>query len=108
MRCFPNARARPFLIDNLPVAMECAMALNVVAVTLSVLSVLTTTVIALRQTSMMRHANELPIFIELTNEFRSPGFQEAHDLVVRRSWSSQDLATGVAGLSEDERLAFTR
>src|SRR5690349_1787925 len=84
------------------------MVLNLIAVVLSAVSLVTSVLVALRQTSMMRHTNELPIFVELTNEFRGTEFQEAHGVVMRGDGKVNDLKAGIAGLPEDERLAVTR
>jgi hypothetical protein len=62
------------------VGMDFSLLSNVTALELSGLAVATSAILALRQYIAMRHANELPIMVELEQEFRSVEFQRAETM----------------------------
>ncbi|GAA2736593.1 hypothetical protein [Actinocorallia aurantiaca] len=57
---------------------------NVLALVLSVAAILVSGGSAIRQITILRHANQLPIIVDLLREFRSEQFQKAQDYVVHR------------------------
>lgn len=61
---------------------------------------------AVRQTRIMRQSNQLPVFIELEQEFRSERFQRA-ELYIMRKLKEKDFENGVLGLPDEMRLAVT-
>jgi hypothetical protein len=82
-----------------------AALLNVLAVVISFLALAVSGLLASRQASMMRHANEMPILVELMQEFQSKSFQEAEDYVINSLSVEADPAAGWAGLPTRARLA---
>jgi hypothetical protein len=54
---------------------ETSLLINVAALAFSLLALITSTVIALRQSKLMQHSNLLPILNDLFERFRSPDFK---------------------------------
>jgi hypothetical protein len=81
--------------------------LSVVSLVISLVSLLTAARLAVRQSALMRHANELPIFIELTQEFRSPDFQHAEEYVLRKLATEHSPDLGISNLPEDAKVAVS-
>jgi hypothetical protein len=81
--------------------------LSVVSLVVSLVSLLTAARLAVRQSALMRHANELPIFIELTQEFRSPDFQHAEEYVLRKLATEHSPDLGISNLPEDAKVAVS-
>jgi hypothetical protein len=52
----------------------------------------------------MRHANEIPVSIDLYQEFRSYEFQQAYGFVLRSLASDHDPSLGISGLPEEARF----
>jgi hypothetical protein len=52
-----------------------ALLINLAALAFSLLALITSTVIALRQSKIMQHSNLLPIVNDLFERFRSPDFR---------------------------------
>jgi len=73
------ARRQETCLDR-TVGMDFSLLSNVTALELSGLAVATSAILALRQYIAMRHANELPIMVELEQEFRSVEFQRAETM----------------------------
>ncbi|MDT5033078.1 MAG: hypothetical protein QOC94_3249 [Actinoplanes sp.] len=64
--------------------------INVLALVVAAISLALSVTLALRQLFMMRHANQLPMFVELNQEFRSQEFTESESFVLH------ELATDVS------------
>jgi hypothetical protein len=77
--------------------------LNILALAVSFVSLAVSGLLAMRQTLIMRHANELPILVDLTRDFRAPEFQQAQDYVLnefpgRYPQGSPDSQYGISNL----------
>jgi hypothetical protein len=81
---------------------------NIMALAVSIVSLAVSGIVALRQVTVMRHANQLPIFIELTQEHRSAAFQGANDRVMSVLADSNLRDRDVSSLPDETRAAFTR
>lgn len=84
-----------------------AVLLNVIALTISVFSLLAASYLAIRQYRVSRHANELPILVQLTQEFRSKEFQEAEDYALRSLETEHSSDLGITGLPIRAKTAVT-
>lgn len=65
-------------------------------------------VFAVRQIVIMRQSNQMPIFITLIQEWRSPEFQLAERYVIVHLPIGDTLTNGLAGLTEEGCLAVTK
>ena len=83
------------------------MLLNVMALTISILSLLAATYLAARQYRITRHANELPILVQLTQELRSSEFQEAEDYALRVLEAEHSCDLGITNLPIRAKTAVT-
>lgn len=81
--------------------------LNIVALVISILSATLTVVIAFRQSGLTRHTNELPILVELTQEFRSTDFQQAEEYILSQLAEEASPEVGTSGLPADAKHAAT-
>ena len=81
--------------------------LNVLALVLSILSAAVSVVIALRQSDLTRQTNELPILVELTQEFRSTEFQEAESYVLSRLTDEISVGAATSSLPSEAKQAVT-
>jgi hypothetical protein len=81
---------------------------NIMALVVSVASLAVSGAVALRQVTIMRHANQLPIFIELTQEHRSDAFQDAYERVLADLADEGLNECDVSSLPDETRAAFTR
>ena len=86
--------------------MNTSLLLNVIAVTISMIALSISIPIAIRQIAIMRQSNQMPIFIDLEQEFRSERFQRA-ELYVMRKLKEKDAARGVLALPDEARLAVS-
>ena len=75
-------------------------ALAIVSILLSLIAVATSTLLLVRQTLFMRHANEIPVSVDLYQEWRSTEFQAAREYVRGSLSSSNDPSTGLSKLSK--------
>lgn len=82
------------------------MILNITAVAISTAALCVSILIAIRQITIMRQSNQMPIFIDLEQEFRSEQFQRA-ELYVLRKLKDKDAVKGVQALPDEARLAVT-
>lgn len=80
-----------------------SIALNITSLLLSVVAVATSTLILVRQTVFMRHANEIPVSVELYQEFRSAEFQAAEEYVLKALLASNDQSIGLSNLPSEAR-----
>lgn len=85
-----------------------SVVLNIVAVVLSLASLTISAVLANRQYLAMQRTNQLPVFVELTQEFRSDDFQVAEGYVLLRLHEEQPISMGISGLPDEARIAATR
>jgi hypothetical protein len=95
--------------DNAGAGMDASTLLNILALAVSFISLTASGLLAMRQTLMLRRANELPIFVDLTRDFRSPEFQQAQDYVLNEL-DSQHLpgpGDGISNLPLDARKAVS-
>lgn len=78
---------------------------NVLALVLSTVAILVSGASAVRQITMLRHANQLPVIVDLLREFRSESFQKAQDYVVHRLGAEYPEPVCLSDLSYEARLA---
>ena len=77
---------------------------NVVSLALSVAAITLSVVISLRQIMIMRHANLLPVLIDMFREFREPEFKAHMSYVTTQLWEAYPPGqTGTSDLPEDAR-----
>jgi hypothetical protein len=81
------------------------MLLNVISLVASLVALITSSVIAVRQSMIMRHANEVPVLMDAFKEYRSPVHGRHEDYVVNRLASENSPANGISGLPEEARAA---
>jgi hypothetical protein len=83
-------------------------ALAIASIVLSLIAVATSSLLLVRQTLFMRHANEIPVSVGLYQEWRSAEFQTARDYI-RKSLSSKcDPSTGLSALPDEARKSSNR
>ncbi|MET9900787.1 hypothetical protein [Streptomyces sp. NPDC006446] len=80
--------------------------LNFVAISLSVLALLSSTYFAFQQVSSMKRANYLPAYLELLNEFRSATFHQHHWYITNRLAAEHDPDLGISGLPSEAQEAI--
>jgi hypothetical protein len=81
--------------------------LNIASLVAALFAVALSTRLALRQSAIMRHANEVPLLMETFKEYRSPLYQrhEHYVATVLAQDNASDL--GITGLPEEARIAST-
>ena len=95
------------LSNNIPFHnMSTSLLLNIIAIAISTAALCVSILIAIRQITIMRQSNQMPIFINLEQEFRSERFQRA-ELYVLRKLKDKDAVKGVQALPDEARLAVT-
>ncbi|HEV8372957.1 MAG TPA: hypothetical protein VGR68_07120 [Actinomycetota bacterium] len=83
---------------------ESSLPLNLAALAFSVLAIITSTTIALRQSRLMHHANLLPILTEIFDEFRASEFKQHMAYVTGELWRQHPPgAIGFDDLSDSAR-----
>ncbi|MBO4270882.1 DUF4760 domain-containing protein [Microbispora triticiradicis] len=82
--------------------------LGAATLAVSLLALAVSVATALRQIRIMHHTNQLPVLVELFQEFRSSEFQLAERYVVQRLRDEQDPETGCMLLPEEAFLAVTK
>jgi hypothetical protein len=82
------------------------MVWNVLAIAIAAAALLTSSVLAMRQASLMFRANHIPIYIELFSQFRSLEFQDHCGFIIDRL-AQENVAeeTGISGLPDKARAA---
>jgi hypothetical protein len=80
-----------------------SISLSIASLLLSLIAVATSTLFLVRQTVFMRHANEMPISVELYQEFRSAEFQTAEEYVLKSLSGSYDPSIGLSNLPTEAR-----
>lgn len=85
--------------------MDPSTALNIIALCISLGSLIATGLLVARQNRIMRHANELPILVSLTQDFRSHDFQRAQYCVlqVAKQEYPANSGFGISNLPEGAR-----
>lgn len=79
--------------------------LSTMAISLSVVALLSSIYFAYQQVSTMRRANYLPAYLALLDDFRSPSFHQHHRYVVQRLGIEHDPDLGVSGLPTEAQEA---
>jgi hypothetical protein len=69
--------------------------INILALVVAIVSLALSATLALRQLFMMRHANQLPMFVELNQEFRSQDFTESESFVLHKLATEASADNGV-------------
>lgn len=82
--------------------------LGAATLAVSLLALAVSVATALRQIRIMHHTNQLPVLVELFQEFRSSEFQLAERYVVQRLRDEHDPETGCMLLPEEAFLAVTK
>lgn len=77
--------------------------LAVASILLSLLAVATSTLLLVHQTLFMRHANEIPVSVDLYQEWRSAEFQTAREYLRKSLSSRHDSSTGLSALPKEAR-----
>jgi hypothetical protein len=85
--------------------MDPSMTLILAALATSVLALVVSGLLARRQSTMMRHGNELPVLVDLLQEFRSREFQTAEHYVLNKLATEHDPWSGTTTLPDDPRHA---
>lgn len=82
------------------------MVWNVLAIAIAAAALLTSSVLAMRQASLMFRANHIPIYIELFSQFRSLEFQDHCSFIIDRlAQENAAEETGLSGLPDEARAA---
>lgn len=85
-----------------------SLTLTIISLLLSILAVATSTFLLVRQTIFMRHANEIPVSIELHQEFRSEEFQRAYIFVLNSLAPTYSPSLGLSNLPTEVRVQSTK
>lgn len=86
------------------IRMNADLVLNIIAVVVSFIALTASAVIAVRQITIMRQSNQVPLFVELFQEFRSERFQVAERCIMNKV-ATGNTGQGVSGLPDDVRSA---
>jgi hypothetical protein len=79
--------------------------LNTIAVAVAFGALAVSLFFAVRQTRVMRQANQMPIFIDMIREFRSREFQQAEHFILHRLRNENSPDKGVLKLPDEARFA---
>jgi hypothetical protein len=82
-----------------------SMVINVASLLASLLALGVSAYLVIRQSALMRHANEVPLLMEAFKEYRSAEFQRNEYYVVHRLRQAHDPSLGFTGLPEEARIA---
>jgi hypothetical protein len=74
---------------------------------ISLIALAITAFVSLRQVALMRHANLLPAFVDLLQEFRSGDFYSHQDFILHKLGSLSSEG-GYSGLGKNERTHFLK
>ncbi|MGI8329949.1 hypothetical protein ACRYCC_08275 [Actinomadura scrupuli] len=85
--------------------MDISATSSLAAVIISTIALFVSGVLAVRQVSMMRHANQMPVLVDLMQEFRSAEFQMAEGYVLNKLSAENDVSLGCSGLTGPPSLA---
>ena len=81
--------------------------ISVLSLVIALIALAITAVVSLRQVALMRHANLLPAFVDLLQEFRSGDFYSHQDFILHKL-GSLSAEGGYSGLSKNERTHFLK
>lgn len=84
--------------------MNIALILNIIAILVFFVALAVSMTIAIRQIVVMRQSNQIPLFVELIQEFRSERFQQA-EMYIMNKLDERDADKGVLGLPAEARPA---
>jgi len=87
--------------------MNPSIILNLAALTISVVALAVSGLLARQQSMMVRHGNELRILIDIVQDFRSRDFQMSEFYVLNELAAKNDPSLGLSNLPEAPRLAAT-
>jgi len=80
-------------------------AVSILSLVISVIALAITAFVSLRQVALMRHANLLPAFVDLLQEFRSSDFYTHQDFILYKL-KNYSAENGYSGLEANERKSF--
>jgi len=83
------------------------MLLNVVSLAASLAALAISTVLAARQSRLMRHANEVPVLMTIFNQYSSAEFQGYDFYVTQQMATEHSPELGFANLPDEARTAAT-
>src|SRR3954468_11682462 len=83
--------------------MSVNLLISIVGLVLSIMALATSTLLLFRQTTFMRHANQIPVSLNLMREYRSADFQRAQDYVMAALSAEHDPSLGVTHLPQEAR-----
>lgn len=81
------------------------MAWNIIAVVLSSFALVSSTVLAARQTRLSHRANQMPTHFDISAQFRSVEFNDHYEFVTQHLAKECDAQLGLSGLSDRAREA---
>jgi hypothetical protein len=84
--------------------MDASSVFNAVAIAVAFGALIVSLLFAVRQTRIMRQANQLPVFIDMVREFRSEEFQRFEYYISHDLKPNNDSSLGVLALPEEARL----
>lgn len=87
--------------------MDSSIALNLIAVAVAFIALAGSVIFAIRQIAIMRQANQMPVFVDLIQEYRSADFQHAEHYVIDNLAKERALNDGVAALSPNAKYCVT-
>ncbi|MCX4976245.1 hypothetical protein [Streptomyces sp. NBC_00620] len=76
--------------------------MNIAALVLSITAVVVSVLVSIRQLTLARHSNTLPVVIDLFREHRGDDLTDARAFVYREL-DTFDLSQGLSGLPEDKQ-----
>jgi hypothetical protein len=85
--------------------MDFSNAVSVLSLVIAIIALAITAVVSLRQVALMRHANLLPAFVDLLQEFRSNDFYSHQDFILNKL-KDHSADAGYSGLGSNERRSF--
>ena len=77
--------------------------ISVAGLILSVAALATSTLLLFRQMTFMRHANQIPVSLNVMQEYRSADFQDARDYVLTALPAEHDPSLGFTHLPQEAR-----
>ena len=85
-----------------------SLAFNLVAVSLSVASLLVSALLVIRQITVARHANQVPVLVSLTEQFSTRDFYSAEKFILEELAQKHESSLGVGGLPEEIQLKVNK
>lgn len=84
------------------------MVLNIIAVVVAFIALAVSVMFAVRQIAIMRQANQMPVFVNLIQEYRSPEFQQAEYYIMHKLAAENRRNDGILNLPFEARSNATR